>query len=363
MRECGDMEDRFTAYLDGYLETAERRIVEEHLSTCPDCLHKLEELKRTRAMLADLDEIDPPPDLTEKILSRIHEEEGRKAGLFRRLFFPLHIKIPVQALATVFVVVLAVYVFRSTLHETANLERPSAPPPAVETVPHAAKGEAAPAVKKETPPEARPESVPPKPAPPPAQTLKKEAAGPPTTKPAPDVATQEAPPERAYKAAQHPGAAAEKAASPERHADDLLSYSKAPVPPGAGRVRTRGTTEMEEKGKVAESAPMPPARAAVPDVRSRVAMMSKDPGRTAIQAKTIMRSLGATRIEESTADNVSTVSGWIDASVLGELMTRLKEIAAVDEPNSSLASGPKSSFVEITVRGYGNNDGVKPVDR
>jgi outer membrane biosynthesis protein TonB len=234
MRECGDMEDRFTAYLDGYLETAERRIVEEHLSTCPDCLHKLEELKRTRAMLADLDEIDPPPDLTEKILSRIHEEEGRKAGLFRRLFFPLHIKIPVQALATVFVVVLAVYVFRSTLHETANLERPSAPPPAVETVPHAAKGEAAPAVKKETPPEARPESVPPKPAPPPAQTLKKEAAGPPTTKPAPDVATQEAPPERAYKAAQHPGAAAEKAASPERHADDLLSYSKALSHPGRG---------------------------------------------------------------------------------------------------------------------------------
>jgi anti-sigma factor RsiW len=35
MRKCADIEDRFTAYLDGYLETAEREIVEEHLSRCP----------------------------------------------------------------------------------------------------------------------------------------------------------------------------------------------------------------------------------------------------------------------------------------------------------------------------------------
>jgi pyruvate/2-oxoglutarate dehydrogenase complex dihydrolipoamide acyltransferase (E2) component len=355
MRKCGDIEDRLTAYLDGYLETAERQTVEEHLSTCPDCLHKIEELKRTRAILADLDEVDPPPGLTEKIMSRIHEEEERKAGFFRRLFFPLHVKIPVQALATVFVVVLAVYVFRSTLHETTNLERPSAPPPAVETAPHA--------VKKEATAEGRPGSVSPKPAPPPAQALKKEAAAPPAPAQAPDIAAQASPPARAYKAAPHPPAAAEKASIPERHTDDYLSYSKVPPPPEAGRVKTRGTAAMEEKGKAAGSAPMAPARAAVPDVRSRVTMMSKDPRQTAIQAKTIMRSLGATRIEESAADNVATVSGWIDTTALKELMARLKEIALVDEPNSSLLSGPKSSFVEITIRRYGNGDAVKPVDR
>jgi hypothetical protein len=62
----------------------------------PDCLHKIEDLKRIRAILADLDEVDPHrPD--GKILSRIHEEEKTKAGIFHRLFFPLHIKIPVQA--------------------------------------------------------------------------------------------------------------------------------------------------------------------------------------------------------------------------------------------------------------------------
>lgn len=362
MRKCGDIEDRFTAYLDGYLETAEREIVEEHLSACPDCLHKIEDLKRTRAILADLDEVDPPPDLTEKILSRIHEEEERKARFFRRLFFPLHIKIPVQALATVFVVVLAVYVFKSTLHETANLERPSAVPPAVETVPDAAKRQAAPAMKKDAPPGRRPGSVSPKPAPPATQTPRKEAAAPPATAQAPDAAAQESPPLRAYKAAPHPAPAAERASSPERHTNDYLSDSKAPPTPEAGRIKTRGTV-MEEKGRAAGSAPMAPARAAAPDVRSRIIMMSKDPRQTAIQAKTIMRSLGATGIEESAADNFATVSGWIDAAALKELMARLKEIASVDERNSSLLSGPKPSFVEIAIRAFGNDDAVKPVDR
>ncbi len=362
MRRCGDIEDRFTAYLDGYLEPAEREIVEEHLSTCPDCLHKLEDLRKTRAILAGLDEIDPPPGLTEKIMSRIQAEKQTKAGFLRRLFFPLHIKIPVQALATVFIVVLAVYVFRSTLHETTNLQRPFAVPPAVETVPPAAKKEAAPAVKKEAPAERRPGSVPPGPAPPTAQTLKKEAAGPPPTAPAPDIAAQ-APPARAYKVAPQPPVASEKASSPERLRDDVASYSKVPPPPEAGRVKTRGTAAMEEKGGAAGSAPMAPARAAVPDVRSRVAMMSEDPRQTAIQARTIMRSLGATRIEESTADNVTKVSGWIDTAALAELMTRLKEIARVDEPMSALVTGPKSSFVEITIRGYGDGNAVKPADR
>ena len=101
-------------------------------------------------------------------------------------------------------------------------------------------------------------------------------------------------------------------------------------------------------------------RTASPDVRSRVAMVSKDPRQTAIQAKAIMRSLGATRIEESTADNVATVSGWIETAALRELVARLKEIAPVDEPMSSLLSRPKSSFVEITIR---NDNTVKPTDR
>jgi hypothetical protein len=59
----------------------------------------------------------------------------------------------------------------------------------------------------------------------------------------------------------------------------------------------------------------------------------------------------------------ATVSGWIDAAALKELMARLKEIASVDERNSSLLSGPIVSFVEIAIRGSGNDDAVKTVDR
>lgn len=354
MRKCRDMENRFTAYLDGYLDTAERAIVEEHLSTCPDCLHKIEELKRMRVILAGLDEIDPPPGLTEKIMSRINEEEEGKPGFFRRLFFPLHIKVPVQALATVFVVVLAVYVFRSTLHETTNLERPSTPPPAAETMPHA--------VKKEAPARTSPESASPKPVvPTPAQALKKEAAGP-TTAPAPGVVAEASPPVQAYKALPQGAGVSEKVSIPEGHTDDTVSFSMAAPPAEEGRAKMRGRM-MEEKSKAPESVPAPSLRAGSSSVRSHVAMMSKDPRRTAILAKTIMRDLGATRIEESTTDSVATVSGWIDTTVIKELMARLKEIAQVDEPNSSLASCPRSSFIEITIREHANSDGAKPADR
>ena len=361
MRKCGDIEDRFTAYLDGYLETAEREVVEEHLSTCPDCLQKFRELERTRAILAGLDEIDPPPGLTEKIMARIHEEGQVKAGLFRRLFFPLHIKVPAQALATVFVVVLAVYVFRSTLPETANLERPSTAPPAVETVPHPPKKEAAPGARKETPlekPIATPSSKPAAAA----QTLKKEQAAPAAAS-VPETAAQAPPPVRAYRDAPHGAVATEKSEKLEWHTDNAMPPLKAAPPPAEGRLKTRGTAVMEEKSKTPASVSAAPPRTAPPDVRNRVAMISKDPRQTAIQVKTIMRSLGATRIEESTADNIATVSGWIDTAALGELVAQLKEIAPVDEPMDSLLSGPKSSLVEITIRGQGNDTTVKPTDR
>ncbi len=59
-----------------------------------------------------LEEVEPPPFFEQRIMSRVREEAGQKQGILRKLFYPLHIKIPIQALATLLVAVLAFYVYQ-----------------------------------------------------------------------------------------------------------------------------------------------------------------------------------------------------------------------------------------------------------
>jgi hypothetical protein len=353
MKQCGDVENQFTAYLDGLLGTGERKIVEEHLSACSHCLRKLEDLRRIQEILAGLDEIDPPPGLTEKILSRIHEGGERKEGFFRKLFFPLHIKIPVQALATVFVVVLSVYIYRSTLPEMGRFERPPMSPQVAE--------KRSPAVKENVPTERPVISASPEPSLRQTQAGKKEPAQ--RQAAAPEVAAGASSAPKDNNTAGHSGAVAERVLAPERHAADVPSFSKAAPPPGAGQIRTRGTAVREENSRAPEPVPAPPLRAESPDVRNRIAIISDNPRQTALQAATIIRSLGGTRIEETTKDGIVIVSAWIDTDVLGELKDRLKEIASVDEPKSVFVSGPKSTFIEITIRRTASGHKGNPAGR
>ncbi|MHB8110774.1 MAG: anti-sigma factor family protein, partial [Syntrophorhabdaceae bacterium] len=132
MMRCGDIAEYLGAYLEGTLESEYRERVEEHLAKCPSCLQELEDLRKTRDILADLDDVEPPPWLTSQIMSRIGKQDKAK-GFLRRLFFPLYIKIPVQALATLLVIVLSVYVYRSSLPEMSDIRFSGKPNQTVET--------------------------------------------------------------------------------------------------------------------------------------------------------------------------------------------------------------------------------------
>ncbi len=76
-------------------------------------------------------------------MARIYEKKKRE-GWFQRFFLPLRVKIPMQALAMAFVVVLSVYVYRSTTPELAHLARPQQAPRASGAVDGAARTQAAP---------------------------------------------------------------------------------------------------------------------------------------------------------------------------------------------------------------------------
>jgi hypothetical protein len=102
------MKKKLSEYLDGELEAEEKAYVEEHLASCEDCSATLAELKKTLQHMSALDEVEPPPWFAEKVMQRVREE-AEKESFFRKLFYPLRIKLPLEALALVLVAVVAYY--------------------------------------------------------------------------------------------------------------------------------------------------------------------------------------------------------------------------------------------------------------
>ena len=130
--DCRRIEEKLPAYLEGALPPEEGKLVEGHVAACPNCRRVLEDLVKAEKLIRGLEEADPPPWLKQKIMAGVREERARREGFLRKLFYPLHIKIPATALATVLIAVFAVYVFRSVEPETRYLHQvPSEPASAV----------------------------------------------------------------------------------------------------------------------------------------------------------------------------------------------------------------------------------------
>jgi len=127
--ECKGVREKLCAYLEGVVPSEESRIIEEHLNSCPECRRNLADLKKTGELVKDLADVEPPAWLTQKIMSRVRTEEERKKGILQKLFYPLHIKVPIQALATLSIAVIAVFVFRAVEPEMklAHLPAPTKP--------------------------------------------------------------------------------------------------------------------------------------------------------------------------------------------------------------------------------------------
>ena len=124
MIKCPNNKEQLSAYLDGVITAEEKRLIEEHLSTCEHCNLALSELKKAQETLRNLEEVEPPLWFTQKIMNRVHEEAEPKKGLLQRLFYPLHIKIPAEVFATCLVAILALFVYKNTDPEIKAIHEP-----------------------------------------------------------------------------------------------------------------------------------------------------------------------------------------------------------------------------------------------
>ncbi len=111
--EHNEIRHKLSEYIDGSIAAEEREAVEEHLKTCASCSDALRELRKTIEHIKSLEEVDSPAWMTQKIMAKVRSEEAERTGWFRKLFFPLSVKVPIQAVAVLFLAVGAFYIYRS----------------------------------------------------------------------------------------------------------------------------------------------------------------------------------------------------------------------------------------------------------
>ena len=94
--ECTRTEDLLSAYLDGDLPERDREDFEGHLRQCPRCAGEEKALKETLSLLRNLPAEKAPAGLLEGVRRRIGQEE-ETVPLWKKLFLPAHIKIPLES--------------------------------------------------------------------------------------------------------------------------------------------------------------------------------------------------------------------------------------------------------------------------
>jgi len=153
-----DIRKLLSAYCGGDLEPAERARLEEHLAGCASCRGELADLQTALRLIRTTPEAEPPAWLAKRIMARVREQQRERRSWLQRIFFPLHVKLPIEVAALLLVCVSGYYLARNMEAEleqqTSQQEIPAATP---------ATGKPAEAPQREVP-----AAVPSTPAPPPA---------------------------------------------------------------------------------------------------------------------------------------------------------------------------------------------------
>jgi hypothetical protein len=110
--DCEKVRDRFSSLWEKELTPIERKIVNEHLSSCPACQREFEQFEKTMRWLHSAGEVEVPdeflPELHKKMEERKRIGPGEKAT-GKWFNFPFSLKLPVQAVAMVAIVFLVLY--------------------------------------------------------------------------------------------------------------------------------------------------------------------------------------------------------------------------------------------------------------
>ena len=110
---CGDAREWFSAYLDEALGADERGRVEAHLAGCGECRRELERFRQTVSLLHRVERPRAPVGFVDRVLEAASPVPWYSRAL-RGLFFPLRLKLPLEAAVLVLLSIGAVYLYERT---------------------------------------------------------------------------------------------------------------------------------------------------------------------------------------------------------------------------------------------------------
>jgi hypothetical protein len=102
--ECTRTQDMLSSYLDGDLPDREQEEIAGHIRQCSRCAEEERALRETLSLLRNLPAEAAPPELLKGVRLRIAEKTA--VPLWKKVFLPVHIKIPLEAAAVVLVFLL-----------------------------------------------------------------------------------------------------------------------------------------------------------------------------------------------------------------------------------------------------------------
>jgi len=111
--ECSEVQKRLSAYIEKLVSPKQKALIDAHLKGCKQCKRALADLKKTVDYVQKLEEVEPPAWLVQKVMARVRSEAEAKKGILQKIFYPFHIKIPLEAVALILVAVGAIYIFKS----------------------------------------------------------------------------------------------------------------------------------------------------------------------------------------------------------------------------------------------------------
>jgi len=110
--ECQQIQERLSAYLEGSLPPAEKALIEQHLKPCQRCQEALADLRKTIEVVQGLPEVEPPAWLTQRVMARVRSEAAPRKTIWERLFYPIPVKLPLEAAGVIAIAVVTIYVFK-----------------------------------------------------------------------------------------------------------------------------------------------------------------------------------------------------------------------------------------------------------
>ncbi len=120
---CHETRERLSGWLDEALAAPERAEVGAHLDGCPDCRRELGRLRAMLSLLSRVERPHAPVGFIDRVTAAAYPVPWYRS-LGRRLFLPLGIKLPVQAVAMLLIAILGVYLLQGTpeMRDAARVE-------------------------------------------------------------------------------------------------------------------------------------------------------------------------------------------------------------------------------------------------